>query len=100
MPNRSAEKGSRFERNCVGRLRALGVAAVRVPLSGAAGGDYSSDLRVGPDKLKIECKTRKRFIGQFLGWLEGNYALFVKEDRSETLVVMRLDDFAALLGDW
>ena len=98
--NPSRQKGDRFEREVAGRLRALGVAAVRVPLSGAAGGDFGSDLEVGPNKLKIECKTRKRFIGQFLGWLEGNYALFVKEDRSETLVVMRLDDFAALLGDW
>ena len=100
MPNPSRQKGARFERACVCRLRALGIAAVRVPLSGAAGGDFGSDLEVGPNRLKIECKTRKRFIGQFLGWLEGNYALFVKEDRSETLVVMRLDDFAALLGDW
>lgn len=98
MPNRSAEKGSRFERACVDRLKELGLAAQRVPLSGAAGGEFSGDIIV--EGRKVECKTRKRFIGQFLGWLQGNYALMVKEDRSETLVVMRLDDFAALLGDW
>jgi hypothetical protein len=98
MPNRSRQKGDRFERDCCLRLRELGLEAQRVPLSGAAGGQFSSDIIVAG--RKIECKTRKRFIGQFLGWLQGNYALFVKEDRSETLVVMRLDDFAALLGDW
>jgi len=96
--NRSRQKGDRFERSCVDRLRELGLEVQRVPLSGAAGGMFGSDIVVAG--RKIECKTRKRFIGQFLGWLQGNYALFVKEDRSETLVVMRLDDFAALLGDW
>ena len=96
--NRSRAKGDRFERACVDRLKDLGLAAQRVPLSGAAGGLFGSDIIVAG--RKVECKTRKRFIGQFLGWLQGNYALFVKEDRSETLVVMRLDDFAALIGDW
>lgn len=98
MPNRSAQKGTRFEVACVNRLKELGIDAQRVPLSGAAGGQFGSDLIVAG--RKIECKTRKRFIGQFLQWIEGNFALMVKEDRSETLVVMRLDDFAALLGDW
>jgi len=98
MPNPSRQKGDRFERSCVDRLKELGLEAQRVPLSGAAGGMFGSDIVVAG--RKIECKTRKRFIGQFLGWLEGNFALFVKEDRSETLVVMRLDDFAALIGDW
>lgn len=96
--NKSRQKGDRFERDCVNRLKELGLEAQRVPLSGAAGGHFSSDIICAG--RKVECKTRKRFIGQFLGWLKGNYALFVKEDRSETLVVMRLDDFAALLGDW
>lgn len=98
MVNPSRAKGDRFEVACVNRLKDLGLEAQRVPLSGAAGGLFSSDIIV--EGRKIECKTRKRFIGQFLGWLEGNFALFVKEDRSETLVVMRLDDFAALIGDW
>src|SRR5438477_132694 len=98
MANRSAQKGTRFEVACVNRLRELGLEAQRVPLSGAAGGQFGSDIVVA--HRKIECKTRKRFIGQFLGWLEGNFALFVKQDKSETLVIMRLDDFAALIGDW
>jgi hypothetical protein len=99
--NPSRAKGDRFERDCVNELKDLGLEAQRVPLSGAAGGLFGSDIVVGDHKYKVECKTRKRFIGQFLGWLEGNYALFVKEDRSETLVVMRLEDFAALIKeDW
>ena len=98
MPNPQRQKGDRFELACVNRLKDLGLEAQRVPLSGAAGGQFGSDIIVAG--RKVECKTRKRFIGQFLGWLQGNYALFLKEDRSETLVVMRLDDFAALIGDW
>lgn len=96
--NPQRQKGDRFERACVNRLKELGIDAQRVPLSGAAGGQFGSDIIA--NGRKIECKTRKRFIGQFLNWLDGNYALMVKEDRSETLVVMRLDDFAALIGDW
>lgn len=98
MPNASRQKGDRFERDCVNRFKELGLEAQRVPLSGAAGGLFSSDIVV--NGRKVECKTRKRFIGQFLAWLQGNYALLVKEDRSETLVVLRLADFAALIGEW
>ena len=99
MPNPSRQKGDRFERDCVNRLREAGLEASRVPLSGAAGGEFSGDLIV--QGHKGECKTRKRFIGQFLGWLTGNQFLFLKEDRSDTLVVMRLETFTELLkGCW
>jgi hypothetical protein len=95
MPNRSREKGDRFERDCVNRLKELEMDASRVPLSGAAGGEYGSDLRVMG--RKIECKTRKRAWTDLFGWLPGNDALFIKADRTDTLVVLRLEDYAALL---
>lgn len=96
--NASRQKGDRFERDCVNKLKALGIAAERVPLSGAAGGSFSSDLQVevcGATE-KIECKTRKRAWTDLFGWLPGNYALFIKADRTDTLVVMNLDTFAKL----
>jgi len=97
--NPSRAKGDRFEREVVNRLKDAGLDASRVPLSGAAGGEFSGDLIV--QGRKGECKTRKRFIGQFLGWLAGNHFLFLKEDRSDTLVVMRLETFAEFLkGCW
>lgn len=103
MPNRSRQKGDRFERECIHRLRDLGVPAERVPLSGAAGGSHTDDLDIvvcgAPQK--VECKTRARAWADLFGWIARTdrkppFALFIKADRTDTLVVMRLEDFAAL----
>ena len=103
MPNRSREKGDRFERECVHRLTDLGVGCTRVPLSGSAGGDHTDDLVVAVcgEPKRIECKTRKRAWSDLFGWLNKRevgppYALFIKADRTDTLVVLRLEDFATL----
>lgn len=97
MPNRSRQKGDRFERECVQRLREAGIIASRVPLSGSAGGDFSGDLRVGSKPLRFECKTRKRAWLDLFGWLkDGNDGLLIKADRTDTLVVLTLDAFTAL----
>jgi Holliday junction resolvase len=53
-------KGARTERGIVKALQANGIAAVRVPLSGAAGGRFADDVilpRLGRN-LWIEMKTR------------------------------------------
>lgn len=98
MPNPQRQKGDRFERQCVHDLEKLGVTAERVPLSGAAGGSFGSDLIVDVcgSSERIECKTRKRAWGDLFGWLPGNFALFIKADRTDTLVVMSLENFAKL----
>ena len=99
MPNRSRQKGDRYERSCVSRLHELGITAERVPLSGAAGGSFGGDLIVAGHR--IECKTRKRAWSDLFGWLPGNKALFIKADRTDTLVVMSLETFAEMLkGCW
>lgn len=99
MPNPSRQKGDRFERECVNRLKEMGLEAQRVPLSGAAGGQFSSDIIVAGHK--IECKTRKRAWTDLFGWLPGNHALMIKADRTDTLVVMGLETFAEMLkGCW
>src|SRR5579859_6487947 len=96
--NKSRAKGDRFERQCVADLAEMDVRAQRVPLSGAAGGMFSSDLfvEVCGRLEKIECKTRKRAWTDLFGWLPGNFALFIKADRTDTLVVMDLKTFARL----
>lgn len=104
MPNRSRQKGDRFERQCVHDLEALGVWAERVPLSGAAGGTFTDDLyvEVCGTREQIECKTRARAWADLFGWLQAPkhekppYCLFIKADRTPTLVVMSLEKFAAL----
>lgn len=94
----SRAKGDRFEREVVASLNADGIMAERVPLSGAAGGMFGGDiqaiLRVGREKL--ECKVRARAWLDLYGWIVGNYALVIKRDRDEPLVVMRLSDWKKL----
>lgn len=98
MGKASRDKGLRFERALVNTCQEVGLAAERIPLSGAAGGSFCGDVSIpiqGQDR-KIECKSRKAGFKQLYDWLPGNYALAVKHDRADTLVVLRLSDFLAL----
>lgn len=98
MGRASRNKGNRFEREIVHLLQEAGIAAEKVPLSGAAGGSYSGDIScpiLGIDR-KLECKVRSHGFASLYGWLTDNYGLVVKQDRAEPLVVLRLKDFAAL----
>ncbi len=57
----SRRKGDRFERECVALFQTHGIAAERVPLSGAAGGSFSGDVTVpilGIDR-RLEAKIRR-----------------------------------------
>lgn len=96
--NASRAKGDRFERSCVDQLNTLGFKAQRVPLSGAAGGMFGSDIHVETPgrRLTVECKTRKRAWTDLFGWLPGNDMLLIKADRTDTLVVMSMETFASL----
>jgi hypothetical protein len=105
MPNRSRQKGDRFENACVHRLNDLGIHTERVPLSGGAiGGSFEDDLLVDVcgQTRHVECKTRARAWSDLFGWLNPKhhahppYCLFIKADRTDTLVVMSLDAFAEL----
>lgn len=105
MPNRSRQKGDRFERECVNKLKDMGISAERVPLSGSAGGSFTDDLIVAGHQ--IECKTRARAWLDLFNWLNPKHhakpphALFIKADRTEPLVVMGFDTFAEMLkGCW
>lgn len=81
-------KGSRVEREVVALHEAEGVAAKRVPLSGAQQG-WRGDVRVGND-LVGEVKARKGGAGFAVleRWLGENDLLFVRRDRGAFLVVM------------
>jgi hypothetical protein len=98
VPHPSKRKGNGFEREVVSRLQDLGIAAERIPLSGSAGGSFDHDVSCpvrGLDK-KIECKRRARKFGVVDSMLGGNFALVCRDDRSRTLVVMTLENFAEL----
>jgi Holliday junction resolvase len=86
------QKGDRGERHLVRLLQAAGFAAERTPLSGSAGGRFSSDVSVpllNVDR-KIEMKVRSNGFAQLYKWLAGADLLVVKADRAEPLVVLPL----------
>ena len=96
MPNRSKEKGDRRERQIVKKLNEIkGVHAQRVPLSGAAGGKFASDIDItydyGLDRMKAEVKAREDGAGfkTIEKWLGTNDLLFlVQDNKKDPLVVM------------
>jgi Holliday junction resolvase len=97
---KSRDKGARVERGIVAALQAAGLAAVRVPLSGAAaaGGRFSGDVVMplaGRD-LCLEVKSRADGFRKLYEWLADRDVLIVKSDRQEPLVVVRLSMAADL----
>jgi Holliday junction resolvase len=97
---RNKRRGSDFEREVVNELIEAGLKAQRVPLSGAtpfAKGDVEVVAGFdGKTRFTGECKRRARLpkIFEELGDFD---FLALREDRGETLVVIRLKTFAELL---
>ena len=92
MGRRSRAKGQRREREAA---RLLG--GVRVPLSGAAGGVFSSDVLL-PNGWRVEVKARGAGWATLHRWLDGADVLALKADREPWLVVMPLATLMALLA--
>jgi hypothetical protein len=98
MTHPSKRKGSRFEVEVVHALQRAGLAAEKVPLSGAVGGRFAGDVSVpvrGIDRA-LQCKRRRRSFTSLYGAIDGHYALVLRDDGQKPLVVLSLDDFAAL----
>lgn len=101
---RSRQKGDRHERKVVSSFRELGLACERVPLSGAAGGEFSGDVRLNVPGFGVWClevKARKDADGwkRIKAWLGANDALVLAEDRAEPLVVLPMRAFQELLAE-
>jgi hypothetical protein len=92
-------KGNGFEREVVSCLQEYGLAAERVPLSGAAGGSYVADFTcpVLSRDRRFEAKRRASGFKSLYGWLGDNFGLVVRDDRKGALVILRLEDFARLV---
>ncbi len=96
---KSRNKGAREERAIVHSFQEAGIAAERVPLSGAMGGSYAGDVSIpvqGRDRV-FEAKVRANGFRQLYDWLGSNYGLFVRSDRNERLVILREPDFQDLV---
>ncbi len=95
-------KGASFEREVVNWHLEKGVPAERIPLSGAVKGNYSGDLKIGPEQaLLAECKRRARAWQDLYDALDqdGSDMLFIRKDRERTLVVLPLETYEAFL-EW
>ena len=95
-------KGASFEREVVNWHKDRNVEAERVPLSGASKGNYSGDLKIGPQQaLLAECKRRARAWQDLYDALDqdGSDMLFIRKDRERTLVVLPLETYEAFL-EW
>jgi len=86
----SRSKGARTERS--NALRASGIRAARVPLSGVVGGRFASDivLPLLSRDLCVEVKARADGFRELYSWLDPRDVLIVKADRQEALVIVRL----------
>ncbi len=97
MSHPSKRKGSAFELEIARAFQDCGIAAEKMPLSGALP-DYPGDVTAavrGVDR-SFQCKRRARAFSTLYGYLSGAYAAIIRDDRTETLVVMRLTDFMDL----
>ena len=89
-----AQKGYRLEKQTRHYLSDAGLDCKRVPLSGA--GDEKGDLRLVTgwgQTLKGECKSRGKLADWIVNALGEHDFLVLKQDRGETLVMLRLPLF-------
>ena len=96
------QKGDRVERKVVQLHKNMGILAERIPLSGAAGGSFSGDLKLfiwGGEAATAEVKGRKTGSGwkTIRDWLANNDLLFLVEDFQEPLVVLPWTTYKELL---
>lgn len=94
----SRDKGARVERHIVNVLQEGGVAAKRVPLSGAMV-DYPGDVTIPwlGENVAFEAKARADGFKEIYKWIKPRKGLIIKANRQEALAVIRLKDFAELL---
>lgn len=95
------DRGYRFENETVNALKAHGLTARRVPLSGA--GEEKGDITVTPGysadakPLRGELKRKKELPGWVTGPLGDHDFMAMRADHSETLIIIRLALFMELL---
>ena len=95
MASPSKAKGNRFEREIVNKAIQSGLTARRAwGSNGASLGMHEEvDLIIGKEpKIKIQAKCRKS-LASFLQPSEHVDAVVCKQDRGETLIILRFEDW-------
>ena len=97
--NHSRRKGYGFERAFVNYMREGDVSCRRVPLSGAGEekGDVTISVCWSDAPLRGELKRRKELPAWLTSALGDHHFVALREDRGETLVLMRVSFFRDLL---
>jgi len=94
MGLKSRRKGASFELEVVHLLQAAGLDARKISGMYVPGPDVSCPV-LGHDR-KLECKRRARAFGTLYGFLNGSYAVVIRDDRCEPMVVMKLEEWTRL----
>lgn len=100
MGKLSRDKGAVFERSIVTIASEYGLAAQRVPLSGAtsyAKGDVEITPNFDPTPWVFECKRRKTLPAWLEDALGDNAGLILRADRHEAVAVIPLATLMGLL---
>ena len=69
MAKRRRDKGARIERELVHLHQDAGMPATRVPLSGAAGGEYAGDRRILDFTAKVKARKDGSGFKHLEAWL-------------------------------
>ena len=93
MPNKSKEKGNRFERQIVQMCTEKDIPSKRAWGSNGMSLGMAEEVDVLIDSdIKVQAKVRKAMGAWMLPSSEVDLQV-IKRDRGETLVVMRFDDW-------
>ena len=98
MTSPSKRKGNQFEREIVADATARGLIAERAYASNGRALGESEAVDVVVNGLRIQAKRRAK-LPQYLKIPDGADAVVVRQDRGETLILMRWDDVMDKLGE-
>ena len=96
MPSKNKARGNRLERLVVNEAKDAGIYAVRAYASNGLSLGEAEDVDVKIGKYKGQCKMRKK-IASFMKPPESCDIALIKEDREDTLVVIRYQDFLNMM---
>ena len=97
MSSPSKVKGNTFERELVNQAKDYGLKSIRAYASNGISLGEAEDVDVKIEKLKGQCKRRKR-IAKWLKPPESCDIALVREDRGETYVIIEYGDFLEIVA--
>ena len=97
MANRAKQKGDRIEREIVELHKDLEIDAQRIPLSGAAGGHFVGDIKIGNIIAEVKARSEGSGFKMLEKWLGDNHLLFLRQDRKNPLVVIPWDVYSKMI---